>query len=121
MSGISSSQNTYGLPGNPYGLVDKQSEVVGLQEKNLETSDPSVTQRENLLMFDTRDCVGTLSLREAQIAFSYEAATQGKLEPEEFKRALNKDGIVVPSKLVDVVSGFCVGRIPSLRYVMYTV
>lgn len=104
MSGISSSLNTYGLPGNPYGLVDKQSEVVGLQEKNLDTSDPSVTQKENLLMFDTRDCVGSLSLREAKIAFSYESATQGKLEPEDFKMALNKDGIIVPSKLVDVVS-----------------
>lgn len=101
---LSSSQNTFGLPNNKYGLVDKQSEAVGLQEKNLETSNPSVTQKEHLLMFDTRDCVGTLSLREAQIAFSYEAATTGKIPPEEFKKSLNKDSVVVPSKLVSVVS-----------------
>lgn len=101
---LSSSQNTYGLPNNKYGLIDKQSEFVGLQEKNLETDGPSVTQRDNLLMFDTRDCVGELSLREAQIAFSYEAATSGKIEPEDFKKSLNSDGIVVPSRLLNVVS-----------------
>ena len=104
MSGISSSQNTFGLPNNKYGLVDKTSEVIGLKEKNLETSDPSVTQRDNLLMFDTRDCVGALSLREAQLAFSYESATSGKIEPAEFKKSLNSNGIVVPEKLVSIVS-----------------
>jgi hypothetical protein len=85
-------------------MVDKQSEAVGLQMKNLSTADPSITQRDNLLMFDTRDCVGGLSLREAQLAFSYDAATTGKIEPSDFKKALNSDGIVVPSKLVNIVS-----------------
>ena len=105
MSGLSSSQNTFGLPNNKYGLVDKQREAVGLQEKDIESSLPSITERENLIMFDTRDCVGELSLREAQLAFAYNAATTGKIEPEDFKRSLNADGVVVPSKLVSVVSG----------------
>lgn len=103
-SGLSSSQNTFGLPNNRYGLVDKQREAVGLQEKDILSSLPSVTERENLILFDTRDCIGTLSLREAQLAFSYAAATQGKLEPSEFKRSLNAEGVVVPEKLVSVVS-----------------
>ena len=102
-SGISSSQNFFGLPNNKYGLVDKQKQGVGLSELNLETSNPQVTERDNLFMFDTRDCYGELSMREAQIAFSYDTATTGKIEPERFKQALNPDGIVVPNKLVNVV------------------
>lgn len=100
---ISSSQNTFGLPNNKYGLVDKQKQGVGLTEVNLETDTPQVTERDNIMMFDTRDCYGELSLREAQIAFSYDAATNGKIEPERFKQSLNPDGIVVPQKLVNVV------------------
>lgn len=103
MSNISSSRNTFGLPHNPYGLVDKQKQSVGLSELDLKTATPQVTDRENLIMFDTRDCFGELSMREAQIAFAYDAATTGKIPPERFKEALNPDGIVVPQKLVDVV------------------
>lgn len=104
MDGISSSINTYGLPGNPYGLIDKQSEAFGLAERDLSRGDPPITQRENLIMFDTRDCVGELSLYQAQLAFSYDAATRGLLSPRQFKMALNQDGIVVPEKLIGVVS-----------------
>lgn len=105
MNNISSSRNTFGLPHNPYGLVDKQKQAVGLSEVDLNTSNPQVTERDNLIMYDTRDCFGELSMREAQIAFSYDAATSGKIPPELFKKALNPDGIVVPQKLVDVVLG----------------
>ena len=100
---LASSQNTFGLPHNSYGLVDKQSQGVGLSEVNLKTAPPAVTERDNLFMFDTRDCFGELSLREAQLAFAYDAATTGKIEPERFKKSLNPDGIVDPEKLVDVV------------------
>lgn len=103
MDNIASSQNHFGLPHNSYGLVDKQKQAVGLSELNLEDARPQVTERDNLIMYDTRDCFGELSLREAQIAFSYDAATTGKIPPELFKKSLNPDGIVVPSKLVDVV------------------
>jgi hypothetical protein len=104
MDTIASSKNHFGLPGNSYGLIDKQRGAVGLQEQNLETDLPSVTERENLFMFDTRDCIGELSLREAQTAFSYYTATTGKITPENFKKTLNSNGIVVPRKLVQIVS-----------------
>ncbi len=115
MSGLSSSQNTFGLPGNKFGLVDKQRDVIGLTEKNLDTSQPSVTERENLMMFDTRDCIGELSLFEAQLAFSYETATKGKINPENFKRSLNSDGTVNPSKLVEVVYDLNISGFPERK------
>jgi hypothetical protein len=104
MDSISSSKTHFGLPGNSYGLVDKQKAAVGLQEQNLESDLPSVTERDHLFMFDTRDCIGELSLREAQTAFAYFSATSGKITPEDFKKTLNSNGVVVPSKLVQLVS-----------------
>lgn len=105
MNGMSTSQNTFGLPFNSYGLVDKTKQAVGLSELDLESATPQITDRDNLIMYDTRDCLGELSMREAQIAFSYDAATTGKIPPERFKKSLNPNGIVVPEKLVNVVLG----------------
>lgn len=98
-----SSQTYFGLPGNAFGLVDKQSQAQGLSELNLKTAAPQVTERENTLMFDSRDCFGELSLREAQLSFAYDVATRGQIPPDRFRQALNSDGVVVPQKLVDVV------------------
>lgn len=100
---MNSMTNTYGLPGNQYGLVDKQSQAVGLSEVNLKDNPPQVTQRDNLIYIDTRDCLGQLSLREAQLAFSYDVASRGKIEPSEFKKSLNNNSLVDPQKLVNVV------------------
>lgn len=101
---LSIGANTFGLPGNDFGLVDKQSQGVGMSEVNLKDNTPQVTLRDNLIYIDTRDCIGQLSLREAQLAFSYDVASRGKIEPSEFKTTLNNNSIVVPSKLVNLVS-----------------
>jgi hypothetical protein len=115
MADSANSQNTFGLPHNSYGLVDKQDQAVGLSEVNLKTDLPRVTERSNLIYFDTRDCLGQLSLREAQLAFSYNAATEGFIEPSEFKKALNNNGNIIPSRLVDVVSSLNLPGFPTLN------
>lgn len=97
------SLNTFGLPNNRYGLVDKQKQAVGLNEVDINASTPQITERDNLMMFDTRDCYGELSLQQAQLAFSYQAATSGKINPYLFRQSLNPDGTVNPQKLMNVV------------------
>ena len=98
-----SSQTYFGLPNNKYGLVDKQDTAVGLIEKNIETDAPEVTVRTHIVQFDTRDCIGQLSLREAQRAFAFQMASDGKIPPERFKRALNNAGLLDINRLVGVV------------------
>ncbi len=101
---VGSSQNFFGLPPNKYGLIDKQGQGVGLSEVNLDESTPQVTLRDHLLYFDTRDCIGQLSLREAQLAFAFQAATDGLIPPDKFKETLDNNGIVRPLKLVEIVN-----------------
>lgn len=100
---IASMTNTYGLPGNDYGLVDKTSQAIGLSELDLKSSPPQVTQRDHLVYIDTRDCSGELSLYEAQLAFSFDVASRGLIEPSEFKKSLNSASVVVPNKLINIV------------------
>lgn len=78
------------------GLVDRQDQFSGLAP----AQPGSVTQRENDVIFDTRDCVGELSLRQARLAFSY--ANASKIPVEDFRRA-TVDGIIDPDKLLGVV------------------
>jgi hypothetical protein len=103
MSGIASMSNTYGLPGNPYGMIDKTKQAIGMSEVDLKTSAPLVSERAHLNIFDTRNCIGELSLREAQLAFSFHIATEGKIPPEEFKKVLLPDGQVSLERLLDIV------------------
>lgn len=100
---IGSSQNFFGLPPNKYGLIDIQGSGQGLTEVNLENDSPRVTQRDHLIYFDTRDCIGQLSLREAQLAFAFQVATDGKIPPDKFKETLDNNSIVRPLKLVQIV------------------
>ena len=100
---FASMTNTYGLPGNKYGLVDKTSQALGLSELNVDNNVPQVTQRDNLLYLDTRDCSGELSLYEAQLAFAFDVASRGLIEPSEFKKSLNAASVVVPQKLINIV------------------
>ena len=100
---IASNTNHFGLPGNDYGLIDKTAQAVGLSEINLKTAQPLVSQREHNVFFDTRNCTGVLSLREAQLAFAYVIATDGKIPPELFKNALNNSGNVDENRLLSVV------------------
>lgn len=98
---INTSANTFGLPNNRFGLVDGSRTT--MNEVDLTTSSPQLTERDNLFMFDTRDCVGELSLQQAQLSFAYQTATNGLIDPELFRRSLNPDGTVNPQKLVNVV------------------
>lgn len=100
---MNTSVNTFGLPFNRYGLIDKSKQGVGLSEVDLVSSTPQITERDNLMMFDTRDCLGELSLQQSQIAFSYQTATDGSINPELFRKSLNPDGTVNPQKLVNIV------------------
>jgi hypothetical protein len=95
-----SNQNYYGLPGGNYGLIDKADQEVGASEVDL-TENVIVSERKNLLFFDTRDCVGELSLKEAQYAFAYNVASDGKIE--QFNEILDSNEKVNPKKLLQVV------------------
>jgi len=103
LNNLFSSRNYFGLPGNDYGLVDKQESAVGLQEKNLKTDLPDTTIRIHQIHIDSRDCIGELSLREGQRAFAFEAATAGKIPISRFKLALRSDNLLDPDKLVNIV------------------
>lgn len=103
MDGIASGQNTFGLPTNPYGLINRSRQAIGASEVNLETADPLVSTRTHQIFFDTRSCIGELSLREAQLAFSFNTASNGKIPPERFKQVLQPDGSVSLLKLLEIV------------------
>lgn len=111
----SNSQNTYGLPFNSFGMVDKQGQAVGLSAVNIESGEPRVTQKDHLLYFDTRDCIGELSLREAQLAFSFRVSTEGRIEPFEFKKTLNSSGNVDPNLLLELVQSLNFQGFPEIN------
>jgi len=113
MENIISNTNHFGLPGNDYGLVDKQDQALGLSEVNLKNAQPLITQRDHTLTWDTRDCLGILSLREAQLSFSYTAATDGLIPPQLFKESLNNNGQVDKERLLNVVQGMNITGFPE--------
>lgn len=103
MAGLATGANTYGLPTNPYGLIQRSRQAIGASEVDLETADPLVSTRTHQIFFDTRSCIGELSLREAQLAFSFNTASEGRIPPESFKTVLQPDGSVSLVKLLEVV------------------
>lgn len=99
---IANKGNHYGLPGNPFGMINSTDKAIGLTEFDPD-KETIVSEREHTIMFDTRDCVGINSLREAQITFSYVVASDGRIPPDRFKECLNSSGIIDKNKLINLV------------------
>jgi hypothetical protein len=115
MQGIASSNNYFGLPGNKWGLIDKQDQNVGMSEVNIEQTNPFMVIRDNFFNFDTRDCVGELSLAQAQLAFAIDVASRGKIPIDKFKETFSSNNVVSKSKLVDIVDSLNITGFPRIK------
>ena len=62
-----------------------------------------VSQRTHKIFFDTRSCIGELSLKQAQLSYAFNVATNGKIPPSEYKKILKPNGEVSLTELLNVV------------------
>lgn len=82
-----------------YGLINQNEYNKKSKEINLDNSDLVISERDNILLIDTRDCIGEESLKQARLNFVYDKIAEGQISVSEFQETLT-DGLVDENKLI---------------------